>query len=69
LKQDPQSRLGQLLADARRFVLSNQHMIEEAPLQAYVSALVFAPTKSMIRQALSYELPRWLTRLSMTRDD
>jgi WD40 repeat protein len=46
-----------------RFVLSNRHQIQETPLQVYLSALVFAPTKSGIWQAYSHELPQWLTRL------
>jgi WD40 repeat protein len=38
-------------------------MFEEAPLQVYVLALAFTPTKSLIRQTYSFEAPKWLTRL------
>jgi len=35
--------------DAKRFILFNQSMIEEAPLQLYYSALAFAPRMSIVR--------------------
>jgi hypothetical protein len=51
-----------MIGDAKQFVLVNRHMIGEAPLQAYVSALAFAPSKSMIWRAYENELPQWLTQ-------
>jgi hypothetical protein len=47
-----------MIADAKRFVLGNRRLIEEAPLQVYHSALAFAPTGSMIRQAYHSKLPQ-----------
>jgi len=35
--------------------------IENAPLQTYVSALVFSPTESLIRSLFQHEAPPWLT--------
>ncbi|THX23129.1 WD40 repeat-like protein [Aureobasidium pullulans] len=36
--------------DAKRFVLRNQYIIDKSPLQTYYSALMFSPTRSIIRQ-------------------
>jgi WD40 repeat protein len=58
-----------MLADAKHFVLANRHVIGMAPLQAYVSALAFAPSKSMIRRAYKNELPQWLTQPPNMPDD
>jgi WD40 repeat protein len=44
-------------------------MIEEAPLQAYLSAIVFAPTRSLIRQTFSYHIPPWFRQLPATPDE
>ncbi|KAF2850325.1 WD40 repeat-like protein [Plenodomus tracheiphilus IPT5] len=51
----------QLVQDARRFIMSHKGAIENAPLQAYVSAIVFSPTQSLIRNLFQHEAPRWLT--------
>jgi WD40 repeat protein len=40
-----------ILDDASRFALRNRYIIDEAPLQIYMSALLFAPLVSNIRQA------------------
>lgn len=45
----------------RRFVLSHAHVIEIAPLQVYVSALVFSPTNSLVRKLFEKEEPDWIT--------
>ncbi|CAI6096188.1 unnamed protein product, partial [Clonostachys chloroleuca] len=45
----PSSRqLSALIYECRRFLLENKWMIEEAPLQTYVSALLFSPNESRI---------------------
>ena len=51
-----------MIQDAERFILSNRAIIEEAPLQTYVSALVFSPTESLTRKRYSNQLPAWLVR-------
>ncbi len=53
-----QSPFHQLVQDTRRFILAHQDTIEEAPLQAYVSALVFSPTQSLTRKLFSHEEPK-----------
>ncbi|RSL57626.1 hypothetical protein CEP54_008169 [Fusarium duplospermum] len=50
-----------LVNDAWRFVYSHLEVILEAPLQLYVSALVFSPTGSIVRQLFTHEEPTWLT--------
>ncbi|RKL08560.1 Vegetative incompatibility protein HET-E-1 [Fusarium oxysporum] len=55
------SSLLELARDARRFILSHNVAIEKAPLQAYVSALVFSPTSSLTRQNFNHDVPCWLT--------
>jgi WD40 repeat protein len=39
-----------LCYDARRFILAHREPIELAPLQGYVSALLFSPSRSLIRR-------------------
>ncbi|RKK75498.1 Vegetative incompatibility protein HET-E-1 [Fusarium oxysporum] len=54
-------QLTELLRDARRFILSHKRAIEIAPLQVYASALVFSPTRSLIRELFKEEEPNWIT--------
>jgi WD40 repeat protein len=42
-----------MLGDASRFVIRNRYIIDEAPLQIYVSTLLFAPSRSIVRQTFS----------------
>jgi WD40 repeat protein len=60
---DSGSELSAFAYDARRFVMSNMSIMAQAPLQIYCSTLVFAPSKSLVRQRLSRELSPWLRRL------
>src|SRR3569833_2768578 len=46
----------------RRFVLSHRFAIENAPLQAYASALVFSPTQRLTRQLFQSDAPSWLVK-------
>ena len=44
-----------IVKDANRFLLSNNSIVQKAPLQVYASTLVFSPRKSQIREEnLSY---------------
>ncbi|KAM5353453.1 hypothetical protein ACJ41O_000103 [Fusarium nematophilum] len=54
-------QLTELLRDARRFILSHKRAIEIAPLQVYASALVFSPTRSLIRGLFKKKEPNWIT--------
>ena len=46
--------------DARRFIFSNGSIIEEAPLQAYCSALIFSPRASIVRDIFWDQVPEWI---------
>jgi WD40 repeat protein len=49
--------------DAKRFILFNRSMIEEAPLQLYYSALAFAPRMSIVRILYDHQIPKWAHRV------
>ena len=55
-----QGHLPAMIRDAYRFALSFGRIIEQAPLQAYSSALVFAPTGSLVKKYFEQEVPEWL---------
>ncbi|KAL2887333.1 Vegetative incompatibility protein HET-E-1 [Ceratocystis lukuohia] len=59
LKKAPQD-LQKIAKDAQRFLLSHGGIIEIAPLQVYVSALIFSPKNSLIRQMYNHEEPEWI---------
>ena len=46
--------------DAKRFALYNRSVIEQAPLQLYCSALVFAPRNSIIRRQFEDYILDWI---------
>ncbi|PQE07169.1 hypothetical protein CJF31_00004831 [Rutstroemia sp. NJR-2017a BVV2] len=46
--------------DARRFIVYNRSVIEQAPLQSYCSVLVFSPEKSLVRVAFEKCIPTWI---------
>ncbi|KAK0702942.1 hypothetical protein B0T26DRAFT_838710 [Lasiosphaeria miniovina] len=56
-------KLASLLEDAKRFVMSNQWIIENAPLQIYISALIFSPARSLIRTQFSGLIPEWIQQM------
>ncbi|ERF74014.1 hypothetical protein EPUS_03829 [Endocarpon pusillum Z07020] len=55
--------LSNFIYDAKRFVLSNRSSIEQAPIQTYCSALIFAPTTSMVRKQFADCIPKWIKTL------
>lgn len=54
-------RLTGLLQDTYRFILSHKPAIEIAPLQVYISALVFSPARSLVRELFKNKEPDWIT--------
>ncbi|EUC39784.1 hypothetical protein COCMIDRAFT_10192, partial [Bipolaris oryzae ATCC 44560] len=50
--------LNKIVYDARRLIMYHKEAIENYPLQAYVSALLFSPADSIIRRLFQYEEPR-----------
>ncbi|KAF2194571.1 vegetative incompatibility protein HET-E-1, partial [Zopfia rhizophila CBS 207.26] len=57
------------LHDAKRFVLRFQSILEDAPLQLYSSALIFAPEMSIIRKTFADYIPEWVNMLSKLEED
>ncbi|KAJ5792654.1 uncharacterized protein N7503_008632 [Penicillium pulvis] len=55
--------ISKILYDAKRFVLQNLEVANEAPLQLYCSGLIFAPQTSMVRRQFKFELPSWISQL------
>ncbi|EJT73024.1 hypothetical protein GGTG_09875 [Gaeumannomyces tritici R3-111a-1] len=53
-------RLVELVADAQRFFECNGQAIMERPLQAYASAVVFAPSGGTIGALVQSETPDWV---------
>ncbi|RDW70114.1 hypothetical protein BP5796_08511 [Coleophoma crateriformis] len=49
-----------MIRDIKRFALHSREVIEQAPLQLYCSALVFAPKKSVIRRQFEGYIPTWI---------
>ncbi|KAG9228711.1 hypothetical protein BJ875DRAFT_434854 [Amylocarpus encephaloides] len=60
LQADESPNLYAFVHDAKRFSRYNRQVIEQAPLQLYCSALVFAPEKSVIRTIFEKHIPSWI---------
>ncbi|KAJ5159311.1 uncharacterized protein N7500_008962 [Penicillium coprophilum] len=56
-------QLAGFLEDARRFILKNRQIADEAPLQVYCAGLIFAPQKSIIRREFNEDFPIWFSQL------
>lgn len=54
------TELNKFVDNAKRFMTNFRSVIEQAPLQVYVSALLFAPRKSIIRKQFEEESPDWV---------
>ncbi|KAJ6026350.1 NACHT and WD40 domain protein [Penicillium canescens] len=52
--------LSEFLHDARRFLLKNGPIADDAPLQLYCSGLIFAPKESILRRQFEREIPHWI---------
>ncbi|KAG7427685.1 Vegetative incompatibility protein HET-E-1 [Fusarium oxysporum f. sp. raphani] len=61
LKGGKCARLSNFINDAVRFIKTSLSVIDEAPLQVYSSALVFAPRKSVVRRLFEKQTPSWLS--------
>ncbi|KAF2814949.1 uncharacterized protein BDZ99DRAFT_434927 [Mytilinidion resinicola] len=51
-------RLLELVQDARRFIMYHKVALENSPLQAYASALLFSPARSLIRSYFKHKEPK-----------
>ena len=50
-------------------MLQNERRIAFAPLQVYASALVFTPTRSIIRSLYEDEYPKWIKLITGVKED
>ncbi|EGR51335.1 uncharacterized protein TRIREDRAFT_56211 [Trichoderma reesei QM6a] len=60
LKTPARDELQAFVRDASRFLQYHAHIMENAPLQIYVSALLFSPTESLIRTCCDGKLSAWI---------
>ncbi|KAK0747323.1 WD40-repeat-containing domain protein [Apiosordaria backusii] len=68
LDHTDQRQLKTLVHDAHRFALSYRWIIEQAPLQAYISALVFAPACTLVKKFKAEE-PDWISTKPVVEAD
>ncbi|KAH9203354.1 hypothetical protein DL95DRAFT_472452 [Leptodontidium sp. 2 PMI_412] len=57
------STLQIFIQDMKRFALFCRVGIENAPLQIYCSALIFAPGRSIVKNHFRNQIPRWIGKL------
>ncbi|KAA8893578.1 hypothetical protein FN846DRAFT_761201, partial [Sphaerosporella brunnea] len=57
-----------MVHDAKLFVLSHRSAIESVPLQIYCSALVYSPSKSVIRCQFLDQKPVWIEKPPVTQE-
>ncbi|KAI1134357.1 WD40 repeat-like protein [Hypoxylon sp. FL0543] len=60
--------ISEFLRDAHRFLLANRHIIQEAPLQVYYSAILFSPATSIIRSLFLEPLGEWIMKFPTVDD-
>ncbi|KAK4149570.1 vegetative incompatibility protein HET-E-1 [Chaetomidium leptoderma] len=63
------SQLAYFVRDGCRFIRYNKWAIENSPLQVYAAALIFSPTRSIIRNLFRNEEPRWIVTKPLVEDD
>ncbi|KAB8207373.1 quinon protein alcohol dehydrogenase-like superfamily [Aspergillus parasiticus] len=56
------TKLRAFVQDAKRFMITFRSVMEQAPLQIYVSALLFAPKRSLVREYFGKEIPKWIKK-------
>ncbi|KAM9873934.1 vegetative incompatibility protein HET-E-1 [Verticillium dahliae] len=62
-------QVSRFLGDAVRFVKANFSAVDETPLQLYSSALVFAPSRSVVRLWFEKCIPTWLSVWPRVEED
>ncbi|CAG8184312.1 unnamed protein product [Penicillium nalgiovense] len=62
------SLISDFLHDAKRFILKNRQIIDQAPLQVYCAGLIFAPRTGIIRREFKRSLPTWICQLPQVED-
>jgi hypothetical protein len=62
-KKDTNNEISDFVSDSRRFILRTISIIRTAPLQLYLSGLVFSPEQSVVRKMYSNIIPKWICPL------
>ncbi|KAJ5865139.1 uncharacterized protein N7529_007055 [Penicillium soppii] len=62
------SLISDFLHDAKRFVLKNHQIVDQAPLQVYCAGLIFAPRTGIIRREFKRSLPTWICQLPQVEE-
>ena len=62
VKEPTSNQLSAFIHDTWRFIQRHRKVIAEAPLQIYISALIFSPTESITRRTFADLIPKWITR-------
>ncbi|CAI7673674.1 unnamed protein product [Penicillium pancosmium] len=68
IQGDRDSVMADFIHDAKRFVLKNRQIADEAPLQIYCAGLVFAPRTAIIRTEFKPDLPSWICQLPQVNE-
>jgi WD40 repeat protein len=61
--------MADFLHDAKRYILKNSSISDNAPLQIYCSGLIFAPRRSIIRELFKAELRNWIDHLPQVEEN
>ena len=67
--QSNMSAVSSFLHDAERFTLRFRSILEDAPLQVYSSALIFASETFIIRKTFVDRIPRWVNMISKVENN
>ncbi|KAF4768452.1 hypothetical protein N7455_012533 [Penicillium solitum] len=62
------SLISDFLHDAKRFILKNRQVVDQAPLQVYYAGLIVAPRTGIIRREFKQELPTWICQLPQVEE-
>ncbi|CAG8140451.1 unnamed protein product [Penicillium nalgiovense] len=62
------SLISDFVHDAKRFILKNRQIVDQAPLQVYCAGLVFAPRTGIIHREFKRSLPTWICQLPQVEE-
>jgi hypothetical protein len=69
IKGNESNVLSEMIHDALRFTMWSGPGIQEAPLQVYYGALLFAPKPSIVRRQFDQEMPEGVEVMSGLEED
>ncbi|KAK6541064.1 hypothetical protein TWF694_008441 [Orbilia ellipsospora] len=63
-------KISEFIYDIKRFLHQNLYIIDKAPLQTYVSAIIFAPMNSIVRKIFNPEnMIQWVEKFPRVQDE